>query len=80
MRVSPSRRGTRRIPRRDAGKRAVQIVPGARGRTGVPKIVNWYPDAKIAIEPLITPKTPLGRINDAFDILHAGEPLRGLAT
>src|SRR6202030_709742 len=40
---------------------------GARGRTDVPKIVDWYMDRKIAIDPLITHTMPLDRINDAFD-------------
>jgi hypothetical protein len=39
---------------------------GARGRTDVPKIVDWYMDGKIAIDPLITHTMPLERINDAF--------------
>ncbi len=49
---------------------------GARGRTDVPKIVDWYMDGKIAIDPLITHKLPLSRINEAFDLMHAGTSIR----
>uniref|UniRef100_UPI00261C2F37 S-(hydroxymethyl)glutathione dehydrogenase/class III alcohol dehydrogenase n=1 Tax=uncultured Amaricoccus sp. TaxID=339341 RepID=UPI00261C2F37 len=42
---------------------------GARGRTDVPKIVDWYMDGKIEIDPLITHVMPLDRINDAFDLM-----------
>jgi S-(hydroxymethyl)glutathione dehydrogenase/alcohol dehydrogenase len=49
---------------------------GARGRTDVPKIVDWYMDGKIAIDPLITHKMPLDKINDAFDLMHSGESIR----
>ena len=45
---------------------------GARGRTDVPKIVDWYMDKKIAIDPLITHTMPLEHINEAFDLMHAG--------
>jgi S-(hydroxymethyl)glutathione dehydrogenase/alcohol dehydrogenase len=53
---------------------------GARGRTDVPKIVDWYMDGKIAIDPLITHVMPLERINDAFDLMHAGESIRSVVT
>jgi S-(hydroxymethyl)glutathione dehydrogenase/alcohol dehydrogenase len=53
---------------------------GARGRTDVPKIVDWYMDKKIAIDPLITHKMPLDRINDAFDLMHAGTSIRSVIT
>src|SRR5213595_802707 len=43
---------------------------GARGRTDVPRIVDWYMDKKIAIDPLITHTLPLERINEAFDLMH----------
>ena len=46
---------------------------GARGRTDVPKIVDWYMDGKINIDDLITHKLPLADINKAFDLMHAGE-------
>ncbi|MDX2054870.1 MAG: S-(hydroxymethyl)glutathione dehydrogenase/class III alcohol dehydrogenase [Polyangiaceae bacterium] len=49
---------------------------GARGRTDVPKLVDWYMDKKIAIDPLITHKLPLARINEAFDLMHSGESIR----
>ncbi|CAA9540180.1 MAG: S-(hydroxymethyl)glutathione dehydrogenase [uncultured Sphingosinicella sp.] len=51
---------------------------GARGRTDVPRIVDWYMDGKIAIDPLITHTMPLDRINDAFDLMHAGESIRSV--
>jgi S-(hydroxymethyl)glutathione dehydrogenase/alcohol dehydrogenase len=53
---------------------------GARGRTDVPKIVDWYMDGKIEIDPLITHVMPLERINDAFDLMHAGESIRSVVT
>jgi S-(hydroxymethyl)glutathione dehydrogenase/alcohol dehydrogenase len=49
---------------------------GAKGRTDVPKIVDWYMDGRIEIDPLITHTLPLGRINEAFDLMHAGESIR----
>jgi S-(hydroxymethyl)glutathione dehydrogenase/alcohol dehydrogenase len=49
---------------------------GARGRTDVPKLVDWYMEGKIAIDPLITHKLPLERINEAFDLMHAGTSIR----
>jgi S-(hydroxymethyl)glutathione dehydrogenase/alcohol dehydrogenase len=49
---------------------------GARGRTDVPKIVDWYMDGKIDIDSLITHKLPLGRINEAFDLMRAGQSIR----
>jgi S-(hydroxymethyl)glutathione dehydrogenase/alcohol dehydrogenase len=49
---------------------------GARGRTDVPRIVDWYMDGKISIDPLITHQLPLERINEAFDLMHAGESIR----
>jgi S-(hydroxymethyl)glutathione dehydrogenase/alcohol dehydrogenase len=53
---------------------------GARGRTDVPKIVDWYMDGKIAIDPLITHTLPLERINEAFDLMHSGESIRSVVT
>ena len=53
---------------------------GARGRTDVPKIVDWYMDGKIAIDPLITHVMPLEKINTAFDLMHAGESIRSVVT
>jgi len=49
---------------------------GARGRSDVPRIVDWYMDGKIEIDRLITHKLPLERINDAFDLMHAGTSIR----
>ncbi|MEM9287219.1 MAG: S-(hydroxymethyl)glutathione dehydrogenase/class III alcohol dehydrogenase [Pseudomonadota bacterium] len=51
---------------------------GARGRTDVPKIVDWYMDGKINIDDLITHKMPLDEINTAFDLMHAGESIRSV--
>jgi S-(hydroxymethyl)glutathione dehydrogenase / alcohol dehydrogenase len=51
---------------------------GARGRTDVPKIVDWYMDGKIDIDSLITHTLPLERINDAFDLMHRGESIRSV--
>ncbi len=53
---------------------------GARGRTDVPKIVDWYMDKKINIDDLITHKLPLADINKAFDLMHAGESIRTVVT
>jgi len=53
---------------------------GARGRTDVPRIVDWYMDGKIAIDPLITHVLPLEKINDAFDLMHSGESIRTVVT
>jgi S-(hydroxymethyl)glutathione dehydrogenase / alcohol dehydrogenase len=49
---------------------------GARGRSDVPKLVDWYMDKKIAIDPLITHTLPLERINEAFDLMHEGKSIR----
>jgi len=51
---------------------------GARGRTDVPKIVDWYMDKKIQIDPLITHTMSLDKINDAFDLMHAGTSIRSV--
>ena len=51
---------------------------GARGRTDVPKIVDWYMDGKIEIDPMITHKMPLEDINRAFDLMHKGEIIRSV--
>jgi len=53
---------------------------GARGRTDVPKIVDWYMDGKINIDDLITHVMPLEKINDAFDLMHKGESIRSVIT
>ena len=49
---------------------------GARGRTDVPKIVDWYMDGKIEIDPMITHTLTLDEINKGFDLMHAGESIR----
>ena len=51
---------------------------GAKGRTDVPRIVDWYMDGKINIDDLITHKMPLHQINDAFDLMHAGKSIRSV--
>ena len=53
---------------------------GARGRTDVPKIVDWYMDGKINIDELITHVMPVGEINRAFDLMHSGESIRSVVT
>jgi S-(hydroxymethyl)glutathione dehydrogenase/alcohol dehydrogenase len=53
---------------------------GAKGRTDVPKIVDWYMDGKINIDDLITHTLPLDQINDAFDLMHAGKSIRSVVT
>ncbi len=49
---------------------------GARGRTDVPRIVDWYMEGRIEIDSLITHVLPLERINEAFDLMHHGESIR----
>jgi len=49
---------------------------GARGRSDVPRLVDWYMDKKIEIDSLITHKLPLERINEAFDLMHEGTSIR----
>ena len=51
---------------------------GARGRTDVPRIVDWYMDGKIAIDPMITHTLKLEEINRGFDLMHAGESIRAV--
>lgn len=53
---------------------------GARGRTDVPKIVDWYMDNKINIDDLITHLMPIEKINEAFDLMHKGESIRTVLT
>jgi S-(hydroxymethyl)glutathione dehydrogenase / alcohol dehydrogenase len=53
---------------------------GARGRTDVPKIVDWYMEGKIEIDPMITHVMPLNDINKAFDLMHTGESIRSVVT
>ena len=51
---------------------------GARGRTDVPKIVDWYMQGKINIDPIITHTLSLDDINNGFDLMHAGESIRSV--
>ncbi|MFO7550673.1 MAG: S-(hydroxymethyl)glutathione dehydrogenase/class III alcohol dehydrogenase [Haliea sp.] len=51
---------------------------GARGRTDVPTIVDWYMDGKINIDDLITHTMPLEDINRGFDLMHDGESIRSV--
>ena len=51
---------------------------GARGRTDVPKIVDWYLDGKIDIDPMITHTLGLEDINKGFDLMHSGESIRSV--
>jgi S-(hydroxymethyl)glutathione dehydrogenase/alcohol dehydrogenase len=51
---------------------------GAKGRTDVPKIVDWYMSGKIAIDPMITHVLKLEEINKGFDLMHAGESIRSV--
>ncbi len=53
---------------------------GARGRRDVPRIVDWYMDRRINIDDLITHTLPLDRINEAFDLMHAGKSIRSVVT
>ncbi len=53
---------------------------GARGRTDVPKIVDWYMDGRINIDDLITNIMPLEEINKAFDLMQRGESIRSVIT
>jgi len=51
---------------------------GARGRTDIPKIVDWYMNGKIQIDPMITHTLTLDEINKGFDLMHAGESIRSV--
>ena len=51
---------------------------GARGRTDTPRIVDWYMDGKIAIDPMITHRLTLDEINRGFELMHAGESIRSV--
>jgi S-(hydroxymethyl)glutathione dehydrogenase/alcohol dehydrogenase len=53
---------------------------GARGRTDVPKIVDWYMEGKIEIDPMITHVMPLSEINHGFELMHKGESIRSVVT
>ncbi len=51
---------------------------GARGRTDVPRIVDWYMEGKIEIDPMITHTLTLSEINKGFELMHAGESIRAV--
>ena len=51
---------------------------GARGRTDVPRLVDWYMDDKIEIDPMITHMFKLDDINKAFDLMHEGKSIRSV--
>ena len=51
---------------------------GARGRTDVPRIVDWYMEGRLNIDDLITHKMPLEQINEAFDLMHEGKSIRSV--
>jgi len=53
---------------------------GAKGRTDVPKIVDWYMEGKINIDDLISHVMPLDEINEAFELIHAGKSIRSVIT
>ena len=53
---------------------------GAKGRTQVPRIVDWYMEGRINIDDLITHTLPLDRINEAFDLMHQGKSIRSVVT
>jgi len=73
------------LPAREMNRRVSRIwrgtaFGGARGRTDVPKIVDWYIQGKIQIDPMITHVMPLGEINNAFELMMRGESIRGVVT
>ena len=53
---------------------------GARGRTDVPMIVDWYMEGKIHVDEMITHTMPLNEINTAFDLMHEGKSIRSVVT
>jgi S-(hydroxymethyl)glutathione dehydrogenase / alcohol dehydrogenase len=53
---------------------------GARGRTDVPRIVDWYVQGKIRIDELVTQRLPLERIHEAFELMQRGESIRTVIT
>ena len=53
---------------------------GARGRTDVPRIVDWYMDGKIEIDPMITHVLSLDEINKGFELMHEGKSIRAVVT
>src|ERR1700676_4316365 len=71
IKTRPFQLGTGRVGRGTA-------FCGARGRTDVPRIVDWYMEKKIEIDPMITHTMPLSDINKAFDLMHEGKSIRGV--
>ena len=53
---------------------------GCKGRTDVPKFVDWYMDKQIEVDSFVTHTMPLEKINDAFDLMHSGESIRAVIT
>ncbi|MCH8918477.1 MAG: S-(hydroxymethyl)glutathione dehydrogenase, partial [Proteobacteria bacterium] len=53
---------------------------GARGRTDVPKMVDWYMEGKIEIDPMITHTLTLDEINKGFDLMHQGASIRAVVS
>ena len=69
-----SRRGPSSWSQAGCGK--ARLLAGRAAAPRCPQIVDWYMDGKISIDPLITHKLPLNRINEAFDLMHSGESIR----
>ena len=70
-----------RVQQRDGGMDVggfLRQLGGARGRTDVPRIVDWYMEGKISIDPLITHTMPLEDINKGFDLMKRGESIRSV--
>jgi S-(hydroxymethyl)glutathione dehydrogenase/alcohol dehydrogenase len=53
---------------------------GIKGRSGLPRLVDWYMEGKLVVDDLITHKLPLERINEAFDLMRSGESIRTVVT
>ena len=79
--LSEQLQGTRRISvieRPLGSQQPGAFFGGARGRTDVPKIVDWYMNGKIEIDPMITHVLSLDEINHGFDLMHRGESIRSV--
>ena len=61
-----------------ARRKFLATLGGARGRTDVPKIVDWYMEGKIEIDPMITHTMPLPDINKGFELMHEGKSIRSV--
>ena len=66
------------VPARHRPRLARHRLRRRRGRTDVPKIVDWYMEGKIEIDRLITHVMPLEEINTAFDLMHEGKSIRSV--